>query len=353
MAKEEAEKEADKNQKIEYPVMVPTIYSYYADFQDNRYYEGFAKSLIKRCEEFGVPHNISERISRGSYGANCLMKPEFILEKLKENKSPIIWMDCDTDFRHPFSEFNNVVEDIGMATHSGDINGIKASPLFFNYTPGAFKIIREWVVHSRAAYVKNIPELDHDALKHYVLPTLRDSYSIFLLSQNWNDFVHGKYIYNGNSRVEGKMETHKKVAVDDHVRSTYSSDVKRMYLYFNGNDSSVFESALNFIDKFSNYSRIFLHFDKKLEEFTDSKIFNRVKIESGDNLKFGEDTFDSHQNSGKEIVFDVVNVKDIQSKWDIEVIDEIMMNRNPLHVLNFKDDGLGSIRIKNHVKLWN
>ena len=66
--------------------MLPLIVSFYADFEDNKYYEGFAKDLIKKCREFGVSYDISEAESRGSYSANCLMKPEFILDKLKEHK---------------------------------------------------------------------------------------------------------------------------------------------------------------------------------------------------------------------------------------------------------------------------
>ena len=103
---------------------------------------------------------------------NYLIKPEFILEKLLQYKRPIIWMDCDTDFKKPFDHFNEITEDIGMATHSGDMTGIKASPLYFNYSIGAFKIIREWVVHSRAAYNDNIMELDYDVINIIISPSI-------------------------------------------------------------------------------------------------------------------------------------------------------------------------------------
>lgn len=332
---------------------MPTIYSYYADFQNDGYYQTFAKQLISRCEGFGVHYNISERASRGSYKANCLMKPEFILEKLIESKSPLIWMDCDTDFREPFSEFNNVSEDIGMATHSGDLSGIKASPLFFNYTSGAFRIIREWVVHCRAAYIKNIEELDHDALKHYVLPHLRGKYSIFLLSSNWNDFVHGRYLSNGNSKVDGKMETHRQVSVEDHVRATYSNGTKTFHVYFRDNSESVFKTAEDFLDNFSNYSRLFFHFKEDLEKYSRFSEFKRVSIESGGNFKFGMKDFKNHTALKDEIVLDVFNVKSIQKGWDTLIQEEILSKRNPLHSLNFKDGGKGFIKIKNYQELWD
>ena len=333
-------------------IMTHPIYSYYADFQENRYYENFANALIERCKSFGVPYSITKRDSRGSYGANCLMKPEFILEKLKESKSPLIWMDCDTDFRSPFTEFNQVGEDIGMATHSGDIHGIKASPLFFNYTAGAFAIVREWVVHCRAAYVKNLPELDHDALKHYVLPYLKGKYSHFLLSQNWHDFVHGKYIFNGNSRVEGKMEIHHKMGIDDDIRANYSAGVKTFHVYLNGDTPSVFTTGLNFLDNFSNYTRIHFHFPSQLKKHEESDAYKMLLIESGGNSSFSDLAFDSHVPHINEIVLDVTGVCEIHGDWDTGIIDEIMMTRNPLRTSKFMSLKKGAIKIKNHSNIW-
>lgn len=343
-----------EDELAEYPEMTPTIYSYYADFQSNNYYKNHADNLIKKCKKFGVTYNISERTSRGSYGANCLMKPEFILEKLKESKSPLIWMDCDTDFKFPFSEFNLVAEDLGMATHSGNLTGIKASPLFFNYSSGAFKIVREWLVHCRAAFVKDIPELDHDALKHYVLPKLKGEYSIYLLSKNWNDFVHGKYIVNGNSRVDGKMETHKKVNVDDDTRATYSSDVKTLHVHFEENSEEIFSVALRFLNNFSDYSRLFFHFDQRLEKASCVSLeFQRLHTEIGGNISFSENKFEHNSPSINDIMIGVFKVKDIEKDWDLKIIGEIQNKKNPLHLLNFKDDGLGRIKIKDCFNLWD
>lgn len=339
---------------ITYPEMSPTIYSYYADFQSNNYYKNYATNLIGRCEKFGVKYNISERASRGSYGANCLMKPEFILENLKESKAPLIWMDCDTDFKFPFSEFNNVAEDIGMATHSGDLSGIKASPLYFNYTSGAFKIVREWLVHCRAAFIKDIPELDHDALKHYVLPTLRGKYSTYLLSKNWNDFVHGKYIHNGNSKVDGKMDTHRKVGVDDETRASYSKDVKTLHVYFEEDNEAVFDIALRFLNRFSDYSRLFFYFSQNLEKPSCIyQEFQKLHTESGGNILFTENKFETHSPSSNEVILGIFKVNDIEKDWDLKIIGEIQNKKNPLHVLNFKDGGLGRIRIKDCFNLWD
>ena len=98
-------------------IIEPKIISYYSDFEERKYYEGFAKALTERCKGFGLDYDISEIKSRGDYGSNCLMKPEFILDKIKFYRRPLIWMDCDTDLKEPFPHFNNIAEDIGMATH--------------------------------------------------------------------------------------------------------------------------------------------------------------------------------------------------------------------------------------------
>ena len=333
--------------------MTPRIISYYSDFNDTKYYENFAKILIDRCKLFNLTYDINSLPSRGDYGVNCLMKPEFILDKIKEYKNPLIWMDCDTDFREPFPHFNSVKEDIGMATHSGEIDGIKASPLYFNYTKGAFRIIREWVVHCRACYDKGITELDHDALKHYVLDVLRGTYSTYLLTDNWNDFVHGRYIWNGNSRVDGKMQIHRKVGVSDDTRRAYSQDVKFIRIIFESKDPKVFKSALSFLDGFSNRSRInFIFSGDLLKKSLENNDFARLEIESGGLVYFNDYTFDSVPVTKSEIIIGANNVNSIENGWDLKINSTVDGEENPLYSLNFDDGGKGGIKIKTYKKIW-
>jgi hypothetical protein len=330
----------------------PKIISYYADFDDKGYYQGFAKLLIEKCEKFGLNYDISELPSRGNYGVNCLMKPEFILSKLIQYKEPLIWIDCDTDFKEPFEHFNNVTEDIGMATHSGNMEGIKASPLYFNYTKGAFSIIREWVVHCRACYDKNIVELDHDALKHYVLEAVRGSYSVYLLTDNWNDFVSGRYIWNGNSRVDGKIQIHRKVGVNDDVRMAYSQDVKYIKLFFTSETENAFESALKFLEKFSNRSRISFNFPPALDQFEENPNRKRLEIESGGSVYFEDLSIDTFTPGKTDIVISIKDVNDIEEEWDLKILSMVDGEINPLYNLNFNDNGKGEIKIKTFKKLW-
>jgi hypothetical protein len=333
--------------------MTPMVISYYSDFSDNKYYENFANILIEKCKNFNLIYDINELESRGNYGVNCLMKPEFVLDKIKQYKKPLIWMDCDTDFREPFPHFNEVKEDIGMATHSGELDGIKASPLYFNYTKGAFRIIREWVVHCRACYDKGIVELDHDALKHYVLDFLKGTYSTYLLTDNWNDFVHGRYISNGNSKVEGKVQIHRKVGVSDDIRRSYSNDVKSIKLFFESDDEMVFKSALNFLNKFSNRSRISFNFvPSLLDKSKENEIYKSLEIESGGLIRFDAVNFDRARLGKTDVVISIRNVDDIENEWDLKILSLVDGSINPLYELNFIDNGKGQIKIKTPQKIW-
>ena len=179
--------------------MKTKIISFFADNNHSKYYSSKAKILIERCKKFGVSYDIRELESKGSYMLNCLQKPHFIKDMMKFHNCPLIWIDCDTDFRHPFNEFDDIKEDIGFATHSGRLDGIKASPLFFNNNTNFDLIIDSWIQDCEQGLKKNKYELDHDALKSVTLPKLMGKITIKLLDKNYIDFVNGKYISNGNS----------------------------------------------------------------------------------------------------------------------------------------------------------
>lgn len=65
------------------------VISYYT-----KKYEGEASTLIESLKRFSMDHCVEERPSLGTWHENVRYKPEFILEKLKENDS-VVWMDSD------------------------------------------------------------------------------------------------------------------------------------------------------------------------------------------------------------------------------------------------------------------
>lgn len=320
--------EQQKNLPME--VMKHKIVTYYSDFTEDRYYEKFANLLKEKFKTFNIPYLIEKKESKGSYMANCLMKPKFILEKLIEAKSPIIWMDCDTNLIRPFSVFNETIEDIGLATHSGDINGIKASPLFFNYTEGAFLIIREWILHSNWSQYKRIPELDHDALKHWVLPSLTGRVSLKILSDSYKDYCNGGYIQNGNSVVPGKIETHKKtMSLGDANRSNITSEALDVIfiLSLENTDISI-DLAKEILFKSSGFFRVYFQIDGfniELESHKDLWILSGGRI-------------NTVKSDSKKI--DIKEKTDIVFEWDrifIEKFNKEEIEEKLLLVINGKN----------------
>jgi hypothetical protein len=192
--------------------MKTKIVSFYADLDRSTYYSDHAELLKETCIGFNISHDIVKLESRGSYMLNCLAKPQFIKDMMVKHNCPLIWMDCDTMLKEPFTVFDDITEDIGFATHTGCISGIKASPIFFNNTNNFTLIIDEWISACEEGLRSNSVELDHDALKHVVLPKIHKDISIFLIKENYNDYCDGKYIKNGNSHVIGKQEIHRKIS---------------------------------------------------------------------------------------------------------------------------------------------
>ena len=185
-----------------------------------------------------------------------------------------------------------------------------------------------------------------------MLGTIKGSYSTYLLTDNWNDFVQGRYIWNGNSKVEGKIQIHRQVGVSDDVRRTYSQDVKYIKLIFESETPEVFKFALRFLDRFSNRSRINFTFSSKLlAESSDNKDFERLEIESGGLVYFNDINFDSIEAGKSDVIIGVRDVYGIEHEWDLKILSTVD-NENPLYKLNFHDDGKGQIKIKTHKKLW-
>lgn len=191
--------------------MKTKIISFYSDITSNNYYSNCASNLQKKCDEFNLDYDIVKLESKGSYMLNCLQKPHFIKNMMEKHKCPLIWMDCDTNLVEPFDAFDAITEDIGFASHTGDMQGIKASPIYFNYTSNFNLIVDTWIEACEEGLRINGVELDHDALKHVVLPKLKNNISIFVIKENYNDYCNGKYIQNGNSHVLGKAEIHHKL----------------------------------------------------------------------------------------------------------------------------------------------
>jgi len=181
----------------------PIFISYHTG---SEYYSKCAGRLVSQIESLGG-NIIMERLEdSGYYWKNTLKKPEFILNKLKELKKAVIWIDADTDLLGYTDCMKNWESDILTASHTGDLQGIKASPLGVKYNEINIELFSRFSEICISKIASNDVDLDHDILKYEILPLYRERLSLCILSCNGSplDYTDGKYIRNGVSRMVNK-----------------------------------------------------------------------------------------------------------------------------------------------------
>ena len=122
-----------------------------------------------------MPCDIRPLKTTGSYRMNCLAKPRFLLEILKEKQKPFVWLDVDSIVHNSLEIFDDFKSDYDIAfAYSGTINLFlpKASPIFLNNTPIVYEFLNYWV----DACEKNLhgtgrKVFDHEILIFEVLPS--------------------------------------------------------------------------------------------------------------------------------------------------------------------------------------
>tara|TARA_R110000851_G_scaffold29440_1_gene81028 strand:+ start:573 stop:1205 length:633 start_codon:yes stop_codon:yes gene_type:complete len=198
------------------------VISFYSDVNEDKYYTKCADRLREMSSRFSIDLHLEEKQSLGSYRNNCLSKPKFIKDKLEELKQPLVWTDVDTVFRQYPQAFDMVPEhvDVAFSSSSPDLRGMKASPLYFNYTDGALFFLDEWINRSEQVLLEMDVNFDHEVLfgifgscqemvKYGVFPP---TYCVW--PQDVNEHT---VIEMGMSDVPDKIEVLKKMGIDGNL----------------------------------------------------------------------------------------------------------------------------------------
>lgn len=119
---------------------LPTVINF---FTINTGYEDAAKRLRVSCEETGVPHVIVGIPSLGSWERNCAYKSEFIFQKWRELKQPVLWVDADAVVRRPPSLLAGT--DADFAIHKVNRWQFASGTLYFNQTENARRLLECWI----------------------------------------------------------------------------------------------------------------------------------------------------------------------------------------------------------------
>jgi len=157
--------------------MKTTIISFYSDIGDDKYYTENYKRLAHECFSYGIPHDFRNLESHNDYRLNCLRKPQFILDVLREKKEPIVWLDIDSTIHSSLDIFDDAKDhcDLAFAFPSFNNEGIpnsapKASPIFVNYNEKVIAFLQFWVDACQESITLGEKFFDHEILLLKVLP---------------------------------------------------------------------------------------------------------------------------------------------------------------------------------------
>jgi hypothetical protein len=122
------------------------IISFYTEpFQGSKYYTDCANKFRERCEEIGVDYQVDHIKSEGDYYKNTRIKPQFILDKMKELKQDIIWLDIDCNIdelpKIPDNDLVFVKRD-GMKV--AKFLTIHSYAIYIKYCQSNIEFVRKW-----------------------------------------------------------------------------------------------------------------------------------------------------------------------------------------------------------------
>ncbi len=111
---------------------------------DDDVYTHEARRLIASLKRTDVPFDVTVMPSNGDWVANCALKSRFLLEKRKQLRGPLLYVDVDAVFhRSPWPYLKGYDGDVAVYIER---NGVLASgTILINDTTPALKLLSAWV----------------------------------------------------------------------------------------------------------------------------------------------------------------------------------------------------------------
>lgn len=124
----------------------PLLISFYTS---DSLYHLHAHHLKGSCNKFDIEHQIEGIDSWGSWELNCSYKPFFILEKLKQFQSPVLWVDIDAVFIQLPTILDIFDQDVSVFVDESlpwdHPSKVRSGAVYVNYTPRAIKLLTKWI----------------------------------------------------------------------------------------------------------------------------------------------------------------------------------------------------------------
>lgn len=126
--------------------MKTLLVSYYTDEKGSSAYKDKASRLRQRCEELGIESYIVPIPYKGSWRANTLYKPKFLLDVIKKFNRPVFWLDADNRILKPLSLIDGLICDVAAADMPKNKGlQVRVGTLYFNNTNKAKAFLTKWL----------------------------------------------------------------------------------------------------------------------------------------------------------------------------------------------------------------
>jgi len=207
--------------------MKTPLVTFFADIDGRTYYSDHAKRFIKNCRDLNMPFIVRELQTKGDYRLNCLSKPRFLYDMIKEINIPFVWMDVDSIMHKQLIVFDDLAANCDIAfafpkvptKEDQSIALPKASPIFINNTAASINFLWEWVQAAEEVKKKEIPVFDHEALVGIFIRKMgKIRYGCLPIGYcMWpGEEIQGeKYITMGLADGESKEKTLKQLGFDE------------------------------------------------------------------------------------------------------------------------------------------
>jgi hypothetical protein len=185
--------------------MIFVSYYYDRDYSKSTYYKDCSERVRNQLHNYGYKTDF-DNINFDLLGLNSsylklnMIKPTFLLDKLKKHQEPVIWIDADCIVNHRLEEFETIPEnvDIAYCIRHHDNKTPHAAVLYFGNTENANLFLREWEA------VNKVKEKDetYDCSEHC---TLIDQLKETKLPLNIMEFKNIAYsgAYEMGNKVSG------------------------------------------------------------------------------------------------------------------------------------------------------
>ena len=142
------------------------VISYYCDVDDSKYYEKAYHRLKAKLDEYGYDYHIEQLDSLGSYRENCRRKAQFLIDKINQFDSNILWLDIDTILMNRMVEIETLGgdADVVFAAAVPELAYIKASPILFTNNENSRKFLEHWKSLIDTSRENQEESFDHEVL---------------------------------------------------------------------------------------------------------------------------------------------------------------------------------------------